>query len=54
MTDAKNKVRITLRLDPDLHARIKKLAAREKRSLNAQIEILLAEASKRARIRRES
>lgn len=54
MADAKKQVKITLRLDPDLHARIKELSTLEKRSLNAQIEILLAEASKRARIRRES
>lgn len=36
-----------LRLDPDLHAAIERLAAQELRSVNAQIEFLLREAVRR-------
>jgi len=52
MTDVKKQVKITVRLESELHARIKELATLEKRSLNSQIEILLADAAKRARIKR--
>jgi len=36
-----------LRLPPDLHAGLKRLAGRELRSLNGQIELLLREALRR-------
>jgi hypothetical protein len=45
MTEKKN---ILLRLDKDLHAAISRWAADDLRSINAQIEFLLADAVKRA------
>ncbi len=42
------KHRFLLRLDPKVHAAVEKWAADDLRSLNAQIEYLLAEALKRA------
>lgn len=42
------KRRFLLRLDPKVHAAVEKWAADDLRSLNAQIEYLLAEAVKRA------
>ena len=35
-------VRTDVRLDPVLHERVKEIAAREKRSLNGQIEYFIA------------
>jgi hypothetical protein len=40
-----------LRLDPALHAAVERLAARELRSVNAELEILLREALARRGIR---
>ena len=40
------KARIDLRLPPELHARIAALAAREQRSINAQLVHLITEATK--------
>ncbi len=45
MAEKKN---ILLRLDKELHAAISRWAADDLRSINAQIEFLLAEAVKRA------
>ena len=45
MAEKKN---ILLRLDKDLHAAISRWAADDLRSINAQIEFLLADAVKRA------
>ncbi len=42
-----------LRLDPALHAAIERLAARELRSVNAEIEYLLREALKRRGVKVE-
>ena len=41
-----NVVRIDLRLPPELHARIAALAAREHRSINAQLVHLIEQATK--------
>ncbi len=54
MADAKKQIRMTVRLDQEIHERLQDVAAAEKRSLNAQINVLLADALKRARIKRES
>lgn len=43
-----------LRLDPRIHAAVERLAAKELRSVNAQIEILLREALKARKLLRES
>lgn len=40
-----------LRLDPELHAAIERLAARDLRSVNAEIEFLLREALARRGVR---
>jgi hypothetical protein len=40
-----------LRLDPALHAMVERLAARELRSVNAELEVLLREALARRGIR---
>ena len=42
-----------LRLDPDLHAAVSRLAAADLRSVNAQIEFLLREALKARGVRIE-
>ena len=50
----KTAVRTTVRLPQELHARIAKLAEAERRSFNAQVIVMLAEAAKRARLKDQS
>jgi predicted HicB family RNase H-like nuclease len=40
--------KFVVRLSPELHERLAKLAAAEKRSLNAEVQVLLEDATKRA------
>ncbi len=47
----KNRKAFALRLDPDLHAAIERVAATDLRSVNAEIEMLLREALARRGVR---
>lgn len=40
----KNQIPLMVRLEPELHAKIKELAIKERRSLNSQLETLVQEA----------
>jgi hypothetical protein len=48
-----SKKAFALRLDPALHAVVERMAARELRSVNAEIEVLLREALARRGVRIE-
>jgi hypothetical protein len=48
-----SKKAFALRLDPTLHAMVERMAARELRSVNAEIEVLLREALARRGVRIE-
>jgi hypothetical protein len=48
-----SKKAFALRLDPALHAMVERMAARELRSVNAEIEVLLREALARRGVRIE-
>lgn len=51
---AKATIKMLLRLPPDMHERIKKLAEQEDRSFHGQVIALLRDALKRARLKGES
>lgn len=54
MDKPKDEVKLTVRIPPELHQRIKQLAEDQQRSLNKQIEYLLREAANKHRIKKES
>lgn len=54
MAQGKKMIKRSIRLDADLYERIVQIAEDQKRTVQAQIEVMLADAAKRARLKSES